>query len=281
MKESNLKVAFISDVHGNSPALEAVLQDITSYDVDELVVLGDLVPGVDPAGCVDLVRNWGENTGGKLSCIQGNSEAYLLTPDRDTLWEYGIEFLIPPLVEIVDWWEERLSHEDLAWLRTFPASLRWRNSLLVHDSPIDRISVENESNPIIKPEHREWFFHGPGINIDFTDEELDQQFDWMNQNHCETIFCGHTHNAFIRERDGKTICNAGSAGAPTDDDWRPAWVLLEKDDAGEELLTIHRVEYDLTKIYQLFDENQDYPHFQVRPGMIEDFKQWYATGHHW
>ncbi|MEE4194341.1 MAG: metallophosphoesterase family protein [Anaerolineae bacterium] len=281
MEKPVSKVAFLSDVHGNSPALEAVLQDIDSYDVNELVMLGDLIPGVDPAGCVALVRNWAEKTDGKLTCIQGNSEAWVLTPDRNTLWEYGIEFLIPPLVDIVDWWEDRLSQEEIDWLRSFPATLRWRNSLLVHDSPLDRMSVKTESNPIIKPEHREWFFHGRGINDDFSDGEFAQQFEWMRQNDYERIFCGHTHNAFIRERNGKIICNAGSAGAPVDGDWRPSWVLLEEGNPGEKQLTIHRVGYELSRIFHLFDENQDYPHFQVRDGMLDDFKSWYATGHHW
>ena len=275
------KAAFLSDVHGNSPALKAVLQDINRHEVDELVMLGDLVAGVDPAGCVALLRDWEASTDRKLTCIAGNSEAWLLTPDRDSLRSYGIPFIIPPLVEIIEWWENHLSADDLLWLRTWPVSLRWQHSLLVHDSPLDRIAVEIESNPVLIAEHREWFFHGIGINIDFSEEELAPHFDWMKQNDCERIFCGHTHNAFIRECEGKIICNAGSAGAPTDEDWRPAWVLLEEGYSEGASITIHRVEYDLTSIYKLFEINQDYPHFQVRPNMIEDFKQWYATGHHW
>ena len=118
-------------------------------------------------------------------------------------------------------------------------------------------------------------------HLEFSDEELDPYFQWMEQNHCERIFCGHTHNAFIRERQGKLICNVGSAGAPTDGDWRPAWVLLEEDHPGNEKVTIHRVEYDLSRIYQLFEDNRDYPHFLVRTDMVNDFKAWYATGNHW
>ena len=82
------RVAFISDIHGNSVGMQAVLQDIERFDVDELVMLGDLVEGIDPHGCVELLRRWPEEHHAKLTCIKGNVESYLLTPGMDELCEY-------------------------------------------------------------------------------------------------------------------------------------------------------------------------------------------------
>ncbi len=48
------RAAFLSDVHGNSPALEAVLENIASFEVDELISLGDIINGLDPQGSVHL-----------------------------------------------------------------------------------------------------------------------------------------------------------------------------------------------------------------------------------
>lgn len=274
------RAAFISDVHGNSPALEAVLGDIKQYKVDELIMLGDIVNGIDPHGCVDFLRSWAVDHKVKLTGIRGNAESYLLTPERASLPEYGIEWL-PALGELIDWYQDHLTPEDMGWLRSLPVTMRWRNALLVHDSPLERIQVETESDPIIKPEHREWFFHGKGLVWDMSADALAQVCAFMDEEGYERIFCGHTHWPFILQQDGKTICNVGSAGAPLDGDWRPAWVLLDVDVSGEEHLTIHRVEYNLARINQLFDERLDYPDLEDPPGKREAFKQWYATGLFW
>jgi predicted phosphodiesterase len=274
------KTAFISDVHGNSPALQAVLADIQSQRCTELIMLGDLIPGVDPHGCVEILRDWSKKQQVPLTCIRGNAEAYLLTPDRDELLVYENEWN-QNVLNLVQWYQDHLTEEDLHWLRTFPDTLRWQEALLVHDSPIDRLAVHAEADPRIKPEHHEWFFHGAGIVHDLPVQGWDQLFQYMETEGLSRIYCGHTHEPFIRESDGHIICNVGSVGAPLDADWRPAWVLLDTGLDREGSLSIHRVEYDLSHIYELFDDNPDYPSFLERPGMMEAFKKWYATGLFW
>lgn len=284
MKSLKMKAAFIADVHGNSPALEAVLKDIERYDVDELVMLGDLIEGIDPHGCVDLLRSWPVEQQVKLTCIKGNVESYLLTPDMDKLSEYGNKHGIhwhPVLVDRLKWHLAALSEEDLAWIDSWPTSMRWYDAYLVHDSPLDRIRVVTEANPIVKPEHREWFFHGKGITPGMSKKEWKKVFTFMEENDYEHLYCGHVHEAFIRDHAGKTVCAVGSAGMPLDSDWRVAWVLMERDGSGGEQLTIHRVEYDLSRTYQLFDEHPDFPHFQEEIGAKDGFKTWYATGIFW
>lgn len=274
------RVAFLSDAHGNSPALEAVLQDIDQYNVSELVVLGDIFMGVDPHGCMALLQKWAEGHEVMVSGVRGNAESYLLTPNREQLGDYGIDW-VEPVANLMAWCEERLTPEDLEWIQSWPLALRWRSAFLVHDSPFDRIKVVTESNPIIRPEHREWFYHGQGIAHDLTEEERTPFFAFMEKDEYDYLFCGHSHIPFIYERQGKIICSGGSVGASLNGDWRASWVLLETGLRGVDSLSIHHVEYDLTKIYQLVDENPDYPSFLERPGTVQAFKKWYSTGYHW
>src|SRR5262245_57653888 len=78
-------VALLSDVHGNSLALKAVLEDIRELGCTQVFMLGDLINGVDPHGCVQFLRQWQEAAHVELTCLKGNGEAYLLTPDRAAL----------------------------------------------------------------------------------------------------------------------------------------------------------------------------------------------------
>ena len=85
-------------------------------------MLGDIINGVDPRGCVQILQAWAEKNAVKLSCIKGNAEAYLLTPDREAL-SIRKEDWNKHLLELIQWFEDRLPHEDLAWIGTFPAAL--------------------------------------------------------------------------------------------------------------------------------------------------------------
>lgn len=279
-----MKAALIADVHGNSPALAAVLEDIERYQVDELVMLGDLIEGIDPHGCVELLRSWSGEHQVKLTCVKGNVESYLLTKDMDQLSEYGTKYGIhwhPVLMDRLQWHLKRLSAEELAWINSWPLEMRWRDAYLVHDSPLDRIRVNTQANPLIKPEHREWFFHGRGITAGMEEEEWRKLFAFMEENGVEYLFCGHVHEVDIREHEGKIICSVGSAGTPLDDDWRVAWVLLDTSFSGADSLSVHRLPYDLERTFQLFDQHPDFPHFQEEIGAQDGFKTWYATGIFW
>lgn len=278
--EPRFKAAFLSDVHGNSPALSAVLKDIEQYQVDELINLGDLFNGLDPHGCCQRLCRWCEKQQVALTCIRGNAEEYLLTPDLEALNSYGID---PKqwLIDMVKWWKARLSSEDVAWLEAFPRTLRWQDALLVHDSPFDRVNVVIQANPNLRPEHREWFFHGLGIAHDAPEDEWRLLFATMEEHDYQYIFCGHSHVPFIKQQNGRIICGVGSAGAPLDGDWRPSWVLLETDEDGRGELTIRRAEYDLTHIHQICDANPNFPQFLEGQGVIEAYKRQYTSGIHW
>ncbi len=242
-------------------------------------MLGDIINGIDPRGCVQLLRNWSQIHGVPIHCIKGNAEAYLTIPERDTIPAH----LVPwhqEMMDLVDWFERQLSHADMDWIESFPDTLRWNNVYLVHDSPLDRLAVESLSDPSIQPQHREWFIHRQGITAGMEPGEWQKLLAYMDAEKISQLFCGHTHQPFYREAGGKIICNVGSVGAPLDGDPRPAWVLQESLSHEKPIITIRRVDYDVSLIHQLIDATPDYPDFQ-KPAVREAYKTWLSTGIHW
>jgi hypothetical protein len=154
--------ALLSDIHGNSPALRAVWEDILRNECAQVFVLGDIINGIDPHGCMELLQPWRENEDVKLVCIKGNAEAYLLTPDLDALPGRNEPWNVE-VINLIRWWESRLSEADLEWIRTFPDFIFWNHACLVHDSPIDRLDPQSWHKPGIEPKYQEWNYHSRGI----------------------------------------------------------------------------------------------------------------------
>jgi nicotinate (nicotinamide) nucleotide adenylyltransferase len=108
-----VRVAALYDVHGNAPALEAVLAD--AGDVDAFVFGGDLIWGAWPRECLDLARSLGE----RAHFIRGNM-------DR-AVFEYDMPSTV--------WVRERLTDEESAWIRSWPSTLSLDGTLYCHATP--------------------------------------------------------------------------------------------------------------------------------------------------
>jgi diadenosine tetraphosphatase ApaH/serine/threonine PP2A family protein phosphatase len=242
-------------------------------------MLGDLINGVDPHGCVQLLQQWSAMSGIQLACLKGNGEEYLLTPDREALSSRP-EPWNSDMIRLVQWWEDHLTASDLDWIRSFHDFLRWKDSCLVHDSPIDRLSPESWHNPAIDPKYQEWFHHAPGLRPSMPIEDWEQLWAFMDAQDYSQVFCGHTHVPFYREHERKRVCNLGSAGAPLDGDPRPSWVLAIETPTGASEITIRRENYDINLIHRLIDQTPEYPSFE-EPGYKEAYKKWFLTGIHW
>ena len=272
-------IALLSDIHGNSPALKAVLEDIRDQGCSQVFMLGDLINGVDPHGCVQILREWKEAGDIELSCLKGNGEAYLLTPERDALPRQA-EPWNTDMICLVDWWARHLTQEDIEWIHTFQDYVLWDEACLVHDRPMDRLSPESWHVPGLELKYQEWFFHSPGITPDMPDEDWQTLWSHMQANYFVQVFCGHTHIPFLREHQGELVCNLGSAGASLDGDPRASWVKVKQMPANRMEINIRRVEYDTALIHQLIDQTPDYYGFQA-PGYTEAYKKWFSTGIHW
>src|SRR4051812_35248976 len=108
-----MRVALISDLHGNEVALEAVLAEIARSGVDRLVCLGDVATlGPRPGAVLARLRDLG------CTCILGNHDDFLLDPQLIHTYTEA-----PIIVEAVDWCRAQLSPDELAFVRTFQPGL--------------------------------------------------------------------------------------------------------------------------------------------------------------
>ncbi len=171
------KVAFISDIHGNSPALQSVLDDIQREQCTKLFMLGDIINGIDPHGCVQYLRSWCDTNRVDLASIKGNAEAYLVTPDRDLLIQQGDIWNVD-LLNLLQWLQDHLSESDFEWIHALPDTIRWNNAFLVHDSPMDRLAVQSQTD--VPPQYRELNYHGRGITPEMIESDWQELIEYMH-----------------------------------------------------------------------------------------------------
>lgn len=262
--------AILSDIHGNSPALRAVLEDVRQFACERIFVIGDIINGLDPDGCVDLL--WETPN---VIALKGNAEYYLLSLDFDTFPERE-EPMYKDLIQLIQWWNNRLSPPHRTWLQNLPDYIAWNGWLFVHDSPEGRINPQSRYVPGVEEKHQEMFYHAKGLRPHMEKEEIDQVVRFLDRHQFSGVFAGHTHTPFIQTWGDKMICNTGSVGMPLDHDPRPSWVLMD----AHGNLTLRRVMYDLREAHALVDNTPDYFDFQS-PGRADAFKKMYDTGIYW
>lgn len=253
--------AIFSDIHGNSPALRAILDDIASHNVDEIVCLGDVIPGVDPVGCVELLVD------ADVRCIRGNAEENLCTPNIGGFpwrnvenWEW--------IVPMFTWIYEALTPDQREIIRSWPTEIRRHDAWLIHDSPADRADFPGSVDGLPK-EYATLYWHGQGISRKAEESVFEENLRIMAGRDISKLFIGHTHEPWIRHFPNASICNVGSGGMPLDGDSRPSWVLW--DDAG---MSIHRVIYDFDAFERIIDST-DYPNLN------QHYKDMFRKGIHW
>jgi predicted phosphodiesterase len=271
-----MNTAIVCDIHGNTPAFTAVLADIEQMGCGTILVLGDIINGIDPQGSLALVRGLGE----RAVCLRGNAEAYTLTPDLDGLPDRG-DADQAHLVALIRWFRAHLSADDLDWLARLPDACFWQGACLVHDSPFDRLEPQGWHAPGLALKYQEWYYHSAGLSQHTPDAVWQRLWAWMEQKQLWGVFCGHTHAPFIRQSGGRWAGNAGGAGFPLDGDPRPSWLLLEGEPGGQDMrLSIRRVAYDVQRVLRLIDERPDYLAWEGEKRR-EYYRKMLVTGLHW
>lgn len=207
-----MRVAALYDIHGNLPALEAVLDEVRSARVDRIVIGGDVVPGPMPREVLACLRKLDVPT----HFIRGNGDLAVLDEAA------GRPAPVPENVRpILQWTARELSPDETELLARWPKTLALEiaglgNVLFCHATPRD----ENEIFTRLTPE-----------------EHLAPIFASVN---APLVICGHTHMQFDRTIGKIRVVNAGSVGMPfgrAGADW-----LMFSDDAGIEL---RHTDYDL------------------------------------
>lgn len=185
-----MRIAALYDIHGNLPALEAVLDEIRREGVDQIVVGGDVLPGPLPVECLDLLTSLEIPT----LFIMGNGDREVLARIRriETDWYRSAP---PQWREPIDWTAQQLRPEHEQLIASWPATLSLHvdglgDVLFCHATPrndtdiFTRLTSEERLTPI---------FAGTKENI---------------------VICGHTHLQFDRLVGKTRVVNAGSVGMP-------------------------------------------------------------------
>jgi putative phosphoesterase len=210
-----MRLAIVSDIHGNLTALEAVVADISRRGVDRVIHGGDLgLIGCQPVEVVDRIRELGWRG------IVGNTDELLWRPDQHQAQLENAPKLHALLRVLFDEYapatREMLGDERLAWLRQLPSEHREQDLLLMHASPGDL-----------------WRAPSPGAD----DSTLTITY---GSREAETVAYGHIHRPYVRRLDQLTVLNSGSVGSPFDGDPRASYLLLDSGQA-----QIIRVAYDI------------------------------------
>jgi putative phosphoesterase len=192
-----VKVAALFDVHGNLPALEAVLADPRFGEADTVVSGGDLVAGPYAAECLDLLAGVGD----RVRFLAGNAEREVVerSPAHGGAWS-----------------ADRLGADRLgvvaAWPMTFEIDVRGLGPVLFcHATP----RRDDEILTRLTPGH--------------------EVVDALADTDAAVVVCGHTHVQFDRVVGGRRLVNPGSVGMPYEGEPGAFWALLGR--SGVELVS--------------------------------------------
>ncbi len=197
-----MRLAAVTDIHGNLPALEAVLADIARSQVDLVVNLGDIVSGpLWPVETADRLMALA------LPTIRGNHERQVLRP----LEGMGASDRHAAL---------RLTAAQRGWLATLPATMRPASDVFCcHGTP------DNDLRYFLETVTPDFGSNGSrGVRAATHDEAMER----AGKVQASLILCGHTHQPRIRQLDdGRLVVNPGSVGLPAYDDNHPHFHLME------------------------------------------------------
>jgi predicted phosphodiesterase len=210
----DVRIAIVSDIHGNRTAFEAVLADLRRASPDLILHGGDLPHGgASPAEIVDRIRELG------WPGVLGNTDEMLFAPQ--TLTDFAalspkLQPLFAVIEEMAAWTREALGEKRIAWLKDLPRVQVHGSLALVHASP--------EST---------WRAPAPEAG----DAEFEATYSQLGK---AIAAYGHIHHAFVRRLPKMTVANTGSVSLSYDGDPRATYLLLD----GNEM-HIRRVEYDI------------------------------------
>lgn len=233
----DVEIAVLTDVHGNSVALDAVTADARTSGVERFWVLGDLVAmGPDPIGTIERLQALEPEV-----MIRGNTDRYVLHDENP----------FPPVDELP--LESALVEEMVE----IAACISWTKGMLTAAGQLDWLGRGRDNHGCPLPDgtsllavhaslHRD---DGRGIDPEITDDDLRALFPGVNGG---VVLGGHTHHATDRIVGQTRFVNPGSVSNHLTDDRRARYLLLRADDHGVEFE--HRaIDYDVEAAKALFE----------------------------
>jgi predicted phosphodiesterase len=225
-----MRIAVLSDIHGNLDAFRGVLRDLDRFRVDQVICLGDMIGyGPEPEETVHLIRERA------IACVIGNHEMAVIKPQIQ-------EWFNPQARESIQKTLTLLSAETLLYINDLPSSQIVEAFRFVHGCP--------PNSP---------FIYLYQLSENRLMDILQKSIEWI-------IFVGHTHNLKLIGFDGRTIVrthlrqgivplsdqtryiiNAGSVGQPRDGNNAAKYVIVDTLACS---LEVRYVPYDIAVVYR-------------------------------
>jgi putative phosphoesterase len=187
-----MRIAVVSDIHGNLTALEAVLADLEEVQPDMVLHGGDLaLGGPQPIEVVDRIRELGWQS------VLGNTDE-ALAEDPKALEQRGVFVALAAART-----REMLGTERVEWLATRPLEQRAEGIALVHALPGDCWGI---------------------VEHDAADDEIRKAYSPLG---VPTAVYGHIHHPYVRRLEGLTVVNSGSVSLSLDGDIRASYLVID------------------------------------------------------
>ena len=257
-----MRIALLSDIHGNSIALDAVLEDIQQQGgVDAYWILGDLVAiGHDPVGVLERLN---QLPGARV--IRGNTDRFLVTGGLPVAMEEceANPALWPACVEIAS---------SFAWTQGAVTASGWMEWLA--ELPLEFRTVLPDGTRVLCVHASPGRDDGLSMHPGTSQEELQSM---AAESQADLLCVGHTHWPMDLTVDGVHLLNAGSVSNPFPPDLRASYVMLEANEAGYHVQH-RRVPYDREAVVrELRRVNHPAAKYIIRHMRGENHPHWRRT----
>lgn len=225
-----MKVAVLSDIHGNGIALQYAISDLKSLGIKKIIILGDIIiKGPMPSQSLEMLKDKDLEI---IACIKGNTDLWLeeITDVCITSTKREKE-----LYSYYKYAKDNLSEDQISFLKELPLqcsiNLNGISILCVHGTPQSIVEAIDSSVP---------------------EEEIKKAIKGVKE---QVILSGHSHTSFIGEVDDKIIFNVGSIGNSLDGDNRISYGILDfvEDRVN---LTNRRISYPTDEIINIAIDNK-------------------------
>lgn len=218
-----MRYAIISDIHGNSEALEASLESLSKEDIDGYFCLGDIVGyGADPCDCLDKIKS--------LSCkaiVAGNHDWAAINLSDPARFNFIAR-------QAITWTSDNLNSQEKEYLKALPLIYKDGLMTLAHGT----LSRPKEFNYMLD-------IYTAAKDFDI----LETPVSFVGHSHLPGVFFEEDYQInysvdqkIVLKPRIKYIVNAGSIGQPRDGDWRSSLVIF---DTEERSIEFKRIEYDI------------------------------------
>lgn len=223
-----MRLAIITDVHGNLPALRAALAEIDRFGVDLLVHTGDVIGiGPFPRECVELLT-----TRSATRCLMGNHDAW---------YAFGLPQPRPEWMSVGEWQHQQWTHTQLgAVLRSTVAA--WPYTIRI-DSPVGPVEM------LHFPRKPDGDFVSPKAA-----PKTGAAADVLFQSQARFVFYGHHHESSDLTGLTTRYVNPGSLGCTPEPIARVAFLMISDSQQWE--LSVSTIAYDPTELLREFDRRE-------------------------